>query len=360
MRVLLVDLAKSFGGAEVRTLLQAEALQNHTETCAVAVLDGSELHRRLQARGIPCHPIRVGRGSPQMLLALYQLIRQHQYQVVDAHNVHSIFWAHIAALMAGAPGRVATIHSDYGREYPGIKGRLYEASLWLNRRWARAYITVTEALQTKHAPQIDSTLIYNAVEVPAEPLGKRTQTLFFSAEDFIITIVGRLVPVKGHQYLIEAFAQLRDMPHIKLLIVGDGALRTGLEAQVQQLGLSERVRFTGFRDDIPNILQAVDALCMASLSEAMPFVVLEAAAYARPLIVTRVGGLIGLLRDESTALMVPAQNPQALADAIRRLASDPHLAHQLGQNAYQMVKTSFSTDTMIQQVLAVYSRTLNP
>jgi len=360
MRVLLVDLAKTFGGAEVRTLLQAAALQGRTDHCAVAVLAGSELQRRLDKRGIPYHAIVESRSSPKILFAMQQIIRDNRYSVIDAHNVQSIFWGHLAAWRVGAQGRVATIHSDYAREYPGLKGKLYAASLTMNQQIAKAYITVTEQLQVLYAPRIDSTLIYNAVEVPTEPQQGKPNPQFFAPDDFVVAIIGRLVPVKGHQYLIDALAQLTDYPHIKLLIVGDGILRDELSNRVIELGLQERVVFTGFRNDIPQILQSVDAVCMASLSEAMPFVVLEAATAARPLVVTQVGGLNHLLTNEQTALMVPPQSADALAAALRRLAGDSTLAQRLGQAGYDMVKTSFSTDAMIEQVLTVYQRALTP
>lgn len=355
MRVLLVDLAKTFGGAEVRVLTQAQALQNQTEKCAVAVLENSPLHRRVTEYGVPCEVLRLGRGNPRMLLALRPIVKQ--YDIVDAHNVHSIFWGHLAAWSAGVKGRVATIHSNYGQEYPNLKGRLYEATLALNRRIAREYITVTEVLQQKYAPRISSTLIYNAVQVPSEPFqGKKIGVLPFEHDDFVVGIVGRLVPVKGHKYMIEALARMED--RVKLAIVGEGTLRAALEEQVNQLGLSERVHFTGFREDIPDILQALDCLCMPSLSEAMPFVALEAGAYARPIVASQVGGLATLLAHGENALLVAPEAPAGLASAILQLLEQPELRTRLGLAGYTMVKQSFSAEEMIKNITAVYRRAM--
>src|SRR5215467_13598584 len=96
-RVLLVDLARSFGGAEVRVLAQAEALQSVVASCSVAVLEGSELHKRLQALDLPYEALSTSRASPQIVFALRDIIRRGGYQVVDAHNVQSIFWGQFAA-----------------------------------------------------------------------------------------------------------------------------------------------------------------------------------------------------------------------------------------------------------------------
>ncbi len=361
--VLLVDLAQAFGGAEVRVLTLATALQERVAACRVAVLQDSPLHDRLSRLGIPCEVISVGRSNPGMLFILRDLIQRHNYVVVDAHNVQSIFWAHWAAALAAAPGRVATIHSDFGREYPGAKGRLYEGVLALNRRVARQYITVTEVLQHKAEAQGDgerSTLIHNAVQVPDEPFTGLEPGLRaawgFAADDVVVAIVARLKPVKGHVYLLDALARLDELPHVKLLVVGDGPLQAELEAQVKRLGIQDRVHFAGFRDDIAAVLRAVDAVCMASLSEALPFVVLEAASCARPLLVTRVGGMATLLTDRENALVVPPGDAQALADGLRWLVQHPDEARRFGMAAYTLVKQSFSVEAMIEQVLLVYDR----
>ncbi|MBN2471651.1 MAG: glycosyltransferase [Anaerolineae bacterium] len=361
--VLLVDLAKAFGGAEVRVLTQARALKERGMICRVAVLEDSPLHERVEREGLPCEIINLGRGNPALLLTLRDLIARHNYAIVDAHNVQSIFWAHWAAVLAGARGRVATLNSDFGQEYPGAKGRAYEGVLRLNQLVSREYITVTEVLQEKMVRRgygERSTLIHNAVPVPEAPLVHVDTELRgawgFAPDDFMLAIIARLKPVKGHRYLLEAVATLADLPQVKLLVVGDGPLRETLEAQVRSLGIEDRVHFTGFVQDIPAVLRGIDALCLSSLSEALPYVLLEAASYARPMIVTRVGGMATLLTDREDAVVVPPRDAPALAEGIRWLATHPQEASQIGLAAYALVQRQFSVERMIEQVLAVYDR----
>ncbi len=363
--VLLVDLAQSFGGAEVRVLTQAEALQKVVANCRVATLEGSALHKRLQAQGLPFELIKAGRASPQMALSLRDVIRRGSYHVIDAHNVQSVLWGHLAALLAGAPGRVTTIHSDYGGEYPGVKGRVYEGILWINRWIARQYITVSEVLQEKSARQgigKRSTLIHNAVPIPPLPLPAKDPALLhgwgFTPDDYVVAIIARLKPVKGHTHLIDAMAQLHDMPRIKLVILGDGPLLPDLEAQVRARGVVDTVRFGGFREDIARLLPSVDCVCMASLSEALPYTILEAASYARPILATAVGGMAALLEDGKTARLVPPRDPAALAQGLRWLAANPDDARRIGLAAYDLVRQSYSVDVMIDQILQVYDKTL--
>jgi glycosyltransferase involved in cell wall biosynthesis len=362
-RVLLVDLALSFGGAEVRVLTQAKALQGMVAVCKVAVLRGSALHERLVAENLPCEILSSGRANPKLLLSLRRVIHEGGYQIVDAHNVQSILWGHLAAALAEAKGRVATIHSDYGGEYPGFKGRIYEGILRLDRLLARHYINVTEVLQEKAVRQgleKRSTLIHNAVPIPSEPIPAKNANLLaewgFSAEDYVVAIIGRLKPVKGHAYLLEAFATLHDLPYVKLLIVGDGPLLAELQTQVQTLEITGQVHFAGFRDDVARILPSVDCVCMASLSEGLPYTVLEAASYARPMLVTAVGGMATLFADHETALLVPPRDPAALAAGIRWLVQHPDEALQLGQATRALVKKSFSIELMMKQILEVYDK----
>lgn len=363
-RVLLIDLARSYGGAEVRVQTQASALLTATEGCAVAVLRESPLHKRLASLDVPCVTLESGRGSPALVLRLRNVVKRGGYRVVDAHNVQSIFWGHIAARLAGVSGCVATIHSDYGAEYPNLKGVFYESVLRFNRLLAREYITVTETLQHKLMKQglgKRATLIHNAVPIPPLPPpapDPALRTAWRAAPDaFVIGIVARLKPVKGHRYLLDAMAHVRDLP-VHLVVIGDGPLRAELEAQAAALGIAERVHFAGFCDNVPRLLPSLDCVCMASLSEALPYAVLEAASFARPLLCTAVGGLATLLQDGVTARLVPAQDSAALAAGIRELVSDRERAQQLGLNAYRMVAERFSQAAMLKSILQVYDRAI--
>jgi glycosyltransferase involved in cell wall biosynthesis len=245
MRILLIDLAKAFGGAEVRVLTQARELQSKVDVCKVAVLKNSALHQRLISENLPHIVIESGRSSPALLLKLRDIMRAENIHVVDAHNVQSIMWSITSAWLANVKGRVSTIHSDYGAEYPNMKGRFYEGVLTVTRPITQQVINVTEVLQEKSKREgiaHKASLIANAVPVPNAPHGKRNsaQEWGFSEHDFVIGIPARLKTVKGHSYLIDAFAQLSDLPHVKLLIVGEGELEAELKAQVERLNLGHR------------------------------------------------------------------------------------------------------------------------
>jgi glycosyltransferase involved in cell wall biosynthesis len=364
-RVLLVDLATGFGGPETRVLSLATALQGRVARCAVAVLEGKPLHERLRSLGLPCEPISRRRSDPRLGIELALAIHRGRYQVMDAHNIQSIFWGHLAAVLAGARGRVTTVHSDYRQEYRGLRRAFYPAVFSAVRPIARHFVHVTDQLQQSAEARGDgvrSTLIHNSVPVADSPDAATDVALRsewrWPASAFIVASVGRLFPVKGHAYLIDAMAELADLAHVRLLIVGDGPLRGDLEQQVAQARLSERIRFLGFRHDISRILGAIDCVCLPSLWELLPYAALEAAACARPIVATNVGGVTQLLQHETSGLLVPPRDPHALADAIRMLVEHPDRARRLGRAAYDLVRRSFSTEAMVAKTLDAYESAL--
>jgi glycosyltransferase involved in cell wall biosynthesis len=240
--VLIVDLVKRYGGAEVRVLELARSLQARQHPYAVATLAGSPLHQRLKTARLATLPVPFGRGDPRILFFLRRAIRQAGYVVIDAHNVQSQFWGHLAAMAAGTPVRVSTIHSAYRFEHNGsLKGRAYEQVLRLNRWLGVNFIAVSEAvqayLQNVGIPRPKISLIPNSIELPHSGESKKGHLLLkelgWDKAVFIVIVVARLEPVKGHKFLIEAFSRVgQDYPQLRGLIVGEGRARTGLEQQV--------------------------------------------------------------------------------------------------------------------------------
>lgn len=360
--VLIVDLAKRYGGAEVRVFDTAQMLHGQ-HPYAVAVLTGSPLHQRLTSAGLTALPTPYARSDPRQWLFFRQAIRQHGYKTIDAHNVQSQFWAHLAALTTGA-GRVSTVHSAYKIEHNhSRKGWLYEQVLRLNRRWGVRFIVVSEAveryLHSIDIPADKISLIHNSFQPPDGPLPGKNHPLFKSLgwdeNVFVVIVVARLEPVKGHNYLLEALTLITtECPQIRCLIVGAGRTQSALEAQVRENKLSDRVHLTGFRDDIPALLSASDAFCLPSLSEGLPYALLEASGQRLPLLVSAVGGMAEFLVHQQTAYLVPPADPPALAAGLKWLVDQPQSAAAMGQAAHDEVRQRFNPVNMLEKTVAVY------
>jgi len=167
----------------------------------------------------------------------------------------------------------------------------------------------------------------------------------------LIALAGQIAEVKGIWDFVEAARILssRDTESL-FVVVGDdlkagGQVRREMEARVAGLGLSGRFRFLGFRTDVPRIVQAFDVIAVPSHIEPLGNATLEAMAAGRPVVGSRVGGIPEMVVDGETGVLVPPQNPAALADAIAPLVRDPALRMRMGAAARQRAATNFSIES---------------
>ena len=360
--ILLVDLAKWYGGVDVRVLDMARAL-NGRFVYTVAVLADSPLHQKLVAENLNVLPLSYSRSDPRLFWAIYQTIKRDGYQIVDAHNPQSQFWGLLAAKLARVPLLVSSVHTIYTVIPGGRKGRVYDWVLRLNRRWGCQFMTVSSSivtyLQDLGVPPEDVSLIYNGVTpkptVPARPNLEIRKQFCWGAEHFVLVVVGRLETQKGHTYLIDAVHELAsEVPQLRCLIVGEGRLLESLTAQTESYGLTEQIHFAGFRDDVTAVLEACDLFCLPSITEGLPFALLEACAQGLPSLVSDVDGMGELFTHKETTYLVPSTDIPALADGIRWFMQHPTERAAIGNAAYQLVKTRLNPDTMVDETLAVY------
>jgi glycosyltransferase involved in cell wall biosynthesis len=176
--------------------------------------------------------------------------------------------------------------------------------------------------------------------------------------------IGRFIPLKGFDYLVDAVARVRgNGARVRLVLVGDGDLRKELEERVAALGLGIAVTFTGMirRDELPGFYSAADVVAVPSVRhegyvDGLPNVALEAMAAGKPLIASRVGGLPGLVRDGEDGLLVTERDVDGLAAAIGKLAGDETLRKAMGERGRRRVVESLNWDTVADRFVDVYER----
>jgi len=171
-----------------------------------------------------------------------------------------------------------------------------------------------------------------------------------------LLFVGRLAPVKGLRVLFKALAEVvPDLPHLHMVVVGDGPDRALLEAAAKPLG--DAVTFTGYlsQAEVAQVMQGTDVLVLPSFAEGVPVVLMEALASARPVIATQVAGVSELVEDGTTGFLVPPGDATALADRIRRLASDPELRARLGAAGPAVVATDFNIRTEAARLATLFA-----
>lgn len=173
----------------------------------------------------------------------------------------------------------------------------------------------------------------------------------------LIICPARLVPVKGHQVLINALAQLKQKrTDWHCWLVGDGELRQQLEQQVQQMQLASDITFLGNRGDIPTLLKQADIFVLPSLQDNQPFSVMEAQVTGKPVIVSNAGGIPEMVEHGRTGLIVPTGDSETLSNSLENLLSDDVLRNQLSKNAQKYGLKQWSLQTMMKRILKIYNK----
>ena len=188
------------------------------------------------------------------------------------------------------------------------------------------------------------------------------EQLGIAANHVLVAGIGRLIPVKGFDYLLEALAKAsRDDPRLRLVLVGDGSLRASLAARAEALGITEGVRFVGAvrHDQVPAYLAAADIVVVPSIRyggyvDGLPNVALEAMAAGRALVATRVGGLPDLVDPDKTGVLVGERDTEALTRELLTLAGDPELRTRLGRAAQAEIRDHRSWHSVAERFVSVY------
>jgi glycosyltransferase involved in cell wall biosynthesis len=372
-RVLHVITRLTLGGAAENTVSTVEALQRRGYECAIAAgLAESDAVVVDDARARGCALVDVpqlGREAhlARDLAALWRLVAvmaRMRPHVVHTHTSKAGFLGRLAAALARVP---VAIHQPHGHVFYGYwDGRRTGAYIALERlaaRWCDRIVTLTDRGAEEHlARGIGRPRQYWTVPsgVPTAAIRERAidradarRALGLPPGAFVIAAVGRLVPIKGFDLLVGALpAVLAQVPHARLVIIGDGPERTTLEAAARALGVADRVAMPGARLDAVRLLSAADVLAAPSRNEGMGRVLVEAMALGVPVVATVVGGIPDVV-DDDCGRLVPPDDAAALASALVELAEDAGLACKLGDAGIAQAER-FSVSAAEARMLALY------
>ncbi|MCS6864965.1 MAG: glycosyltransferase [Gemmataceae bacterium] len=360
LRVAFVVHRMQVAGAEMLIRAMIHQLRGRivpTVFCLDAVGPlGEELLR--EGVEVVCFQRRPGRdwGVSRRLAAA---IRQRAIDIVHAHQYTPFFYSALA--MPLCCFRPQLILTEHGRHYPDRVSPLRRAvnRLVLDRladavtaccRFSAQGLSRVDGFAAARIEVIENGIALERYGPPADrTLAKHAAGL--DPHRQYLLHVARHHPVKDQATLLRAFAQAAPaLPHVDLLLAGDGPLRAELESLAVELRIAPRVQFLGIRHDIPNLMQAADCFILTSLSEAASLTLLEAMASELPVIATAVGGNPELVRHEHEGLLFPRQDVAACAAAICRLFHNPPLAARLGAAGRQRVAERF----LLRRTVAAY------
>ena len=303
---------------------------------------------------------------------LWRLFRHLQPDIVHTRNLATLE-SQLPALMAGVPYRV---HGEHGRDMHDLDGtsKKYQLLRRLFRPLVHRYIALSLDLKRYLQEQVGIpegkiSHICNGVDTEKfTPAGTQAMAVLpgdFSGPDkIVIGTIGRMEAVKDQLTLAHAFVRLvEEYPggreSLRLIMVGDGALREPARAILEAGGLEQIAWLPGEREDIPDMLRAMDVFVLPSLAEGISNTILEAMASGLPIVATNVGGNYELVDQDKTGLLVPRGDPAALADAVRVYVDNPDLRRLHGAAARKRSEDEFSIDAMVQRYQDVYDELLS-
>ncbi len=333
-----------------------------------------EFLERITDRAIQVPSLQRDVNPIKDLIAFFKilsLLRKNKFDIVHTHTAKAGVLGRIAATLAGAR---CILHSPHGHDFYGYFGFLASrliiwierfAGLFCDKIHALTELEKNDMLHFRICPAEKIEVIYSGIEpsfYKADEVSRRAEkNEFLGKEDkFLVGMVGRLEPVKGPQYFIEAaLLSAEKIKNAKFLVVGEGSLRGSLEKRVRDAKLEGKFIFTGWREDVPDIYPLLDILVLPSLNEAVGRSVLEAQANGVPVVATRVGGVPEVIKDKETGVLVAPCDPEALAEQIIYLLEHEPIRKKMSEAARLWVNERFSDARMVESFAGLYKKMIN-
>jgi glycosyltransferase involved in cell wall biosynthesis len=323
--------------------------------------EGGPLEVRLAHEGIPVASIEKGRAGfdPRVPVRLLRELHCRRPDVVHTHG-YPLGYVLPAWLASRRSVGVHTVHTLASRETrPGPSRALHRIGL---RAGVRA-VSVSEAVarSVRETYGVTGLVIRNGVDLArfATPAVERAAwrgANGFEDGDLIVATAARLEDEKGPLDLLDAFARVAaEEPRARLAWAGAGRRHGEVVAAARRLGLAERVRLLGQRDDVPDLLHAADVFALASHYEGLGLALVEAAAAGLPAVATRVGGVPEVVRDGDSGVLVPAADPAAFAAALGAMLADPGRRARMAGRAREAAR-GFALQPMVQAYETLYEQ----
>jgi glycosyltransferase involved in cell wall biosynthesis len=352
------------GGAENMLINNVLTLRQQGVEGDVLLIKDGWLRQKLQSLDIPTHLVPLERFfSPRWLFTVERIITNGRYDALHAHEFAMNCHAAALSLTCRKPV-IATVH---GKNY--YSDRLYRRLLYRWTSRAGYMVAVSDDIKRFLTERVGArakriSVIANGIDIQkhAANLNVRRavrQELNVGEADILIGAVGNLYPVKGHIYLIQAAAKiLADFPNAHFVIAGRGGEQLRLQDEIDRLGIAGRFRLLGFREDVDQLLQAMDIFVMPSLSEGMPLSILEAMAAKKVIVASTVGGIPELIESGRNGVLIPPQNPDELASALMILSKNAGVRESIAANAYEEVCRKFAQSNCSEAYLKLYNQML--
>lgn len=359
MRILQVISSSRTSGAERHVVVLSERLRRLGHSVTAVCPQGGWLPDQLKAAGVPTIEIPMhGVRAPRAAVSLARIARSEGCDLIHSHLTRATYLGYMAAGLAHVP-LVSTMHvltKDWAYRH------LPRRSHW--------FVAVSDSLRQtlvgRGVPENHVTTVYNGTEICADDLITDGSDLSVRAELGVpaeAELVGefaRIDAFKGQHLLVDATpAIVAARPRAYVVLVGkaEPSVQQCLWERASRLGVADRIRFTGVRDDVPRLLEAMDVVTLPSISEACSMAIIEAMAMGKPVVATRAGGNPELVEEGLTGRLVPRE-ADAVGQAIISILDDAGIRHRMGETAKSRARERFSAAAMAENMVRVYEQIL--
>ena len=370
MRVLHLTASPFFGGPErvildIATTQRSEPWRIESTIVSFSENGGCEpFLAKVAEAGL--EGIRLRYDMPRLVAATFELIgilKDRKIDLLLAHGHKSRMVGYFATRRVGIP----IVGVSHGWTWQDFRTQIYEGiDRWMHRRMDRVVcVSRGQAEKVRRCGVAEDRIcvIPNGIDPsrfakePNPEVRQKLLDLFDSPPKTLVGAAGRLSPEKGYDILIDALARTRE--NLAVVLFGDGFLRAELQEQIDRLGLTSKIRLAGFTSELDRFFPAFDLFVQSSRTEGFPCVNLEAMASGIPVVATAVGGVPEQIESERTGILVPPEDPEALASALDRLAADPEFRRMMGTAARTKVEKDFSCAAQAEAYADLYRQMLS-
>ena len=373
IRILFDIDGIEFGGGE-RVFLQLASRLSDRFKVFFATMPGGRFTDEIEKSKITVFSVDMNRKySMKPICQLREIILHQKIDIVHSQGARAEFYARLSNTLAGNSRYVSTIAMPVeGFDVNFLRKEVYYFFDRISEKFVDRFLVVSENLKnrlikSRSIPPRKVIKINNGIEI--DYFRPEKQNTYdhkirqeYGCDDDVVLIgaIGRLVWQKGFEFLIRAIPKITIVaPESKFVFIGDGPLRGKLGALSEELKVKDNVIFAGFRNDIKEVLSAIDLLVVPSLLEGFPMVTLEAMAMEKPIVATRINGITEQITNGNHGILVPPKDHGALADAVLRLIQNKDLSKKFGVTARQRVEQDFPVEKMVAETEKVYLSLLN-
>lgn len=356
------------GGGQVNLLSLAKSLDKRKFDVSVCSQSSGPFVDKVRENNIKHFPVCFRkRFDRKIVREIVSILKNNHFDILHTHGGIAGLYGRWAAHKCGVPVIVHTLHGIHYLHYRNIILKyLYMLLERFFSKFTDAVIFVSDA-DRKKAERLELVPISKMVVVKngIDFSGSKTEvTATKKKEDIrlgisqpVVGTVARLHRQKGIPYFLKAALKIcRVFTEAKIIIVGSGPIQKKLRRMAQNLSLGDSVSFLGEREDGPQLISLFDVFVLPSLWEGLPYVLMEAAALAKPVVVTDIDGVNELVKNMETGILVPPKDPESLARAVIYLLQNKEVASKFGENFRKDIKSRYSLSRMVYETEKLYLR----